>query len=152
MNLTIERGRHDRLGATFDGDGVNFALFSEHAQAVELCLFSPDGERETHRLRLPERTGWVWHGRVPGLVQGQRYGYRVHGPFAPEQGHRFNPNKLLIDPYAKRLSGHPRWSDALYGYNQGAKTRDLTFSTRDSARFMPKCVVEDPSFFWGNDR
>ncbi|GAB4271638.1 MAG: glycogen debranching protein GlgX [Pararhodobacter sp.] len=152
MNLTIERGRHDRIGATFDGDGVNFALFSEHATAVELCLFSPDGMRETHRLKLPERTGYVWHGRVPGLCPGQLYGYRVHGPYAPEEGHRFNPNKLLLDPYAKRITGHPRWSDALFGYNPGAKTLDLTFSTRDSARFMPKCVVEDPSFFWGNDR
>jgi isoamylase len=152
MTLTIQRGRHDRIGATFDGDGVNFALFSEHAEAVELCLFDPEGMRETHRLRLPERTGWVWHGRVPGLVPGQLYGYRVHGPYAPEEGHRFNPNKLLIDPYAKRITGHPRWSDALFGYNPGAKTLDLTYSTRDSARFMPKCVVEDPSFFWGNDR
>jgi len=152
MSLIMERGRHDRIGATFDGDGVNFALFSEHAEAVELCLFDPEGMRETHRLRLPERTGYVWHGRVPGLVPGQLYGYRVHGPYAPEEGHRFNPNKLLLDPYAKRLTGHPRWSDALFGYNPGAKTLDLTFSTRDSARFMPKCVVEDPSFFWGNDR
>jgi len=149
---TIERGRHDRIGATFDGDGVNFALFSEHATAVELCLFSDDGLRETARLTLPERTGWVWHGRVPGLVPGQLYGYRVHGPYAPEQGHRFNPHKLLIDPYAKRLTGHPRWSDALCGYVVGGKTADLSYSTRDSARFMPKCVVEDPSFFWGNDR
>lgn len=152
MSLTMERGRHGRIGATFDGDGVNFALFSEHATAVELCLFSPDGVRETHRMFLPERTGWVWHGRVPGLCPGQLYGYRVHGPFAPEEGHRFNSNKLVLDPYAKRLTGHPRWSDALFGYNPGAKTLDLTYSTRDSARFMPKCVVEDPSFFWGNDR
>jgi len=152
MSLTIERGRHDRIGATFDGDGVNFALFSEHATAVDLCLFSSDGLRETHRLRLPERTGYVWHGRVPGLFPGQQYGYRVHGPYRPEEGHRFNDNKLLLDPYAKRLTGHPRWSDALFGYNPGAKTQDLTYSTRDSARFMPKCVVEDPSFFWGNDR
>jgi len=152
MKLTIERGRHNKIGATFDGDGVNFALFSEHATAVELCLFSPDGMRETHRLMLPERTGWVWHGRVPGLCPGQLYGYRVHGPYAPEDGHRFNPNKLVLDPYAKRITGHPRWSDALFGYNPGAKTLDLTYSTRDSARFMPKCVVEDPSFFWGNDR
>jgi glycogen operon protein len=152
MTLTIERGRHDRIGATFDGDGVNFAIFSEHATAVELCLFSPDGVRETHRIFLPERTGWVWHGRIPGLCPGQLYGYRVHGPFEPEDGHRFNPNKLVLDPYAKRITGHPRWSDALFGYNPGAKTLDLTYSTRDSARFMPKCVVEDPSFFWGNDR
>ena len=152
MNLTMERGRHTRIGATFDGDGVNFAIFSEHATAVELCLFSPDGVRETHRMFLPERTGWVWHGRVPGLCAGQLYGYRVHGPFAPEEGHRFNPHKLLLDPYAKRITGHPRWSDALFAYNTGAKTLDLTYSTRDSARFMPKCVVEDPSFNWGNDR
>ncbi|SUZ32961.1 Glycogen operon protein GlgX [Roseibaca ekhonensis] len=152
MNLTIERGRHDRIGATFDGDGVNFALFSEHATAVDLCLFASDGQRETHRLRLPERTGYVWHGRVAGLFPGQRYGYRVHGPFEPENGHRFNAHKLLIDPYAKRLTGHVRWSDAVFGYNAGSKTQDLTFSTRDSARFMPKSVVEDPSFFWGNER
>ncbi|WP_323037088.1 glycogen debranching protein GlgX [Pararhodobacter sp.] len=152
MTLTMERGRHNRIGATFDGDGVNFAIFSEHATAVELCLFSSDGMRETDRMLLPERTGWVWHGRVPGLCPGQLYGYRVHGPYAPEDGHRFNPNKLLLDPYAKRITGHPRWSDALFGYNPGAKTLDLTYSTRDSARFMPKCVVEDPSFYWGNDR
>jgi isoamylase len=150
--LDVEPGQPDPIGATFQGDGVNFALFSEHAQAVDLCLFTPDGMRETHRLRLPERTGWVWHGRVAGLVPGQLYGYRVHGPYAPEQGHRFNPNKLLLDPYAKRLTGHLRWSDALYGFNPGAKSADLTFSSRDSARFMPKCVVEDPSFAWGDDR
>ena len=152
MNITMERGRHHRIGATFDGDGVNFAIFSEHATAVELCLFSPDGMRETHRMFLPERTGWVWHGRVPGLCPGQLYGYRVHGPYEPEDGHRFNPNKLVLDPYAKRITGHPKWSDALFGYNPGAKTLDLTYSTRDSARFMPKCVVEDTSFYWGNDR
>jgi isoamylase len=151
-SYTITRGRHSRLGASFDGDGVNFAMFSEHATAVDLCLFSPDGARELARMRLPERTGYVWHGRVPGLASGQLYGYRVHGPYAPEEGHRFNPHKLLLDPYAKRITGHPRWSDALFGYNTGAKTLDLTFNTRDSARFMPKCVVEDPSFNWGNDR
>jgi len=150
--LAILPGRHDRIGATFDGDGVNFALFSEHAEGVDLCLFTPDGTRETHRLRLPERTGWVWHGRVPGLLPGQLYGYRVHGPWAPAQGHRFNPQKLLLDPYAKRLTGHPRWSDALYGHAPGGKGADLSPSGRDSARFMPKSVVEDPTFSWGNDR
>ena len=150
--LTMQPGHHDRIGASFDGDGVNFALFSEHAERVELCLFSADGQNETHRLPLPERTGHLWHGRVPGLLPGQLYGYRVHGPWAPEQGHRFNPAKLLLDPYAKRLTGHPRWSDALYGHVIGGKGADLTLSGRDSARFMPKCVVEDPSFFWGNDR
>ena len=148
----MTRGRYTRIGAEFDGDGVNFAVFSEHATAIDLCLFSPDGRREIARLTLPERTGHVWHGRVPGLVPGQLYGYRAHGPFAPEDGHRFNPNKLLIDPYAKRLTGHPRWAEAVYGYNTGAKTRDLTFNSRNSARFMPKCVVEDPTFHWGNDR
>ena len=148
----MTRGRYTRIGAEFDGDGVNFAVFSEHATAIDLCLFSPDGRREIARLTLPERTGPVWHGRVPGLVPGQLYGYRAHGPFAPEDGHRFNPNKLLIDPYAKRLTGHPRWAEAVYGYNTGAKTRDLTFNSRNSARFMPKCVVEDPTFHWGNDR
>ncbi|PQO23434.1 glycogen debranching enzyme GlgX [Rhodobacteraceae bacterium WD3A24] len=150
--ITIEPGRAAPLGASFDGDGVNFAVFSEHAEAIDLCLFEPEGRRETARLRLPERTGNVWHGRVPGLMPGQLYGLRAHGPYAPEQGHRFNANKLLIDPYARQLTGQPRWSDALYGYNPGAKTADLTFSSRDSARFMPKCVVVDPSFSWGNDR
>ncbi len=149
---TMTRGRYMRIGAEFDGDGVNFAVFSEHAPGIDLCLFSPDGARELARLPLPERTGYVWHGRVPGLVPGQLYGYRAHGPYAPEQGHRFNPHKLLLDPYAKRITGHPRWSEALYGYNTAAKSQDLTFNTRDSARFMPKCVVEDPSFHWGNDR
>ncbi len=152
MTLTIERGRPNPIGPTFDGEGVNFAIFSEHATAVELCLFSPDGLRETHRLKLPERTGYVWHGRVPGLCPGQLYGYRVHGPYDPERGLRFNPHKLLLDPYARRITGHPRWSDALYGYVVGSKAADLSFSTRDSARYMPKCVVEDPSFYWGNDR
>ncbi|WP_235441699.1 glycogen debranching protein GlgX [Rhabdonatronobacter sediminivivens] len=148
----MTRGRYTRIGAEFDGDGVNFAVFSEHATGIDLCLFSPDGARELARLPLPERTGYVWHGRVPGLVPGQLYGYRAHGPYAPEAGHRFNPHKLLLDPYAKRITGHPRWAEALFGYNTAAKSQDLTFNTRDSARFMPKCVVEDPSFHWGNDR
>lgn len=148
----MTRGRYTRIGAEFDGDGVNFAVFSEHATGIDLCLFSPDGARELARLPMPERTGYVWHGRVPGLVPGQLYGYRAHGPYAPEEGHRFNHHKLLLDPYAKRITGHPRWAEALFGYNTSAKSRDLTFNTRDSARFMPKCVVEDPSFHWGNDR
>ncbi|MCC2111538.1 MAG: glycogen debranching protein GlgX [Hyphomicrobiales bacterium] len=145
MSLTIERGRHDRIGATFDGDGVNFALFSEHATGVELCLFSPDGMRETHRLRLPERTGWVWHGRVPGLCPGQLYGYRVHGPYAPELGHRFNPNKLLLDPYARELSGTWRDDPALLGYELHSPSADISFDKRDSAPFVPKSVVSAPA-------
>lgn len=140
---SIDPGTPHTLGAQFDGGGVNFAVFSEHATRIELCLFSDDGQRETARIPLRERTGHVWHGRVPGLLPGQMYGLRAHGPYRPEEGHRFNPHKLLIDPYARRLTGHPRWSDALLGYNPGTKAADLTFSTRDSARFMPRCVVED---------
>jgi len=147
----ITAGLPDRMGACFDGAGVNFAVFSEHADGIDLCLFSPDGLREEARLALPERTGHVWHGYVAGLRPGQLYGLRARGSFAPASGHRFNANKLLIDPYARRLTGHPRWSNALLGYNPGTKSADLTFSTSDSARFMPKCVVEDPSFDWGDD-
>ncbi|MBE9638062.1 glycogen debranching protein GlgX [Salipiger mangrovisoli] len=137
----ILAGSATQLGATFDGDGVNFAVFSAHAEAVSLCLFDEDGT-ETHRLPLPERDGDVWHGRVPGLTPGQHYGLRVDGPFQPKQGHRFNPHKLLIDPYARRLTGHPVWNDALYG---GLETRN----TADSAPYMPKGVVVDTSFDWG---
>ncbi len=144
-------GRADPIGATFDGDGVNFALFSENATRVTLCLFSRDGKKEVARLDLPERSGDVWHGYVEGMRPGQLYGYRVDGPYAPREGHRFNPNKLLIDPYARRLTGHPDWDDALFGFTIGAPEADLSFDTRDSARFMPKCVVENPDFAWGPD-
>ncbi|MGR3378334.1 glycogen debranching protein GlgX [Salipiger abyssi] len=137
----ILAGHAAPLGATFDGDGVNFAVFSQHAEAVTLCLFDEHGT-ESARLPLPERDGDIWHGRVPGLTPGQLYGLRADGPFAPRDGHRFNHAKLLIDPYARRLTGHPVWHDALMG---GAEAPD----ERDSARFMPKCVVEDPSYDWG---
>ncbi|EPX76096.1 glycogen debranching protein GlgX [Salipiger mucosus] len=140
-NPQIRAGRAAPLGATFDGDGVNFAVFSQHADDIHLCLFDEHGQ-ETHHLRLPERDGDVWHGRVSGLMPGQLYGYRASGPFDPEEGHRFNPAKLLLDPYARRLTGHPTWHDALLG---GADAPD----PHDSARYMPKCVVEDPSFDWG---
>ena len=149
---TVLEGHAAPLGASFDGDGVNFALFSEHARRVTLCLFSADGKRETQRLDLPERDGDVWHGYVPGLKPGQLYGYRVDGPYAPYEGHRFNPNKLLVDPYARRLTGHPVWHDALMGYTVNAPSEDLSFDPRDSAPYMPRCVVEDPSFDWGDDR
>lgn len=148
-DVTISAGRAAPLGAIFDGEGVNFAVFSAHATRMVLCLFSADG-RETHRIPLPERDGDVWHGHIAGLRPGQRYGYRAHGPYAPHQGHRFNPNKLLIDPYARRLTGQPHWHDALYGYDIARD--DLSFSTLDSAPFMPRSVVVDPSFSWGNDR
>ena len=150
-NWTITAGRADPLGATFDGEGVNFAVFSVHARRVSLCLFTPDGRTETHRIDLPERDGDVWHGYISGLRPGQLYGYRADGPYAPAEGHRFNHNKLLLDPYAKRLTGHPVWHDALMGYTVGAPEVDLSMDLRDSARYMPRCVVEDASFAWGND-
>ncbi|AHM04543.1 Glycogen debranching enzyme [Roseibacterium elongatum DSM 19469] len=148
----MAEGRAAPLGATFDGEGVNFAVFSEHATRITVCLFSEDGRHETARLDLPERDGDVWHGYVSGLRPGQLYGLRADGPYAPHQGHRFNYNKLLIDPYAKRLTGHPRWHDALMGYTVGHSHQDLSFDKRDSAPYMPRCSVEDPSFSWGEDR
>ena len=150
-DFTILPGRAAPVGATFDGDGVNFAVFSEHATRMTLCLFSEDGATEIAQIDLPERDGDVWHGYIPGLIPGQLYGYRAHGPYRPDQGHRFNPHKLLIDPYAKRLTGHPTWSDKLLGYESGSRRADLSFDTHDSAPFMPKGVVVDPSFSWGED-
>ncbi|MBD3678452.1 MAG: glycogen debranching protein GlgX [Rhodobacteraceae bacterium] len=150
--VAVSAGQAWPLGATFDGDGVNFAVFSAHATRMTLCLFSPDGRTEDICIELPERDGDVWHGYVSGLRPGQMYGYRAHGPYAPEHGHRFNPNKLLIDPYAKRLTGHPQWHDALFGYDTKAAGVDLSFDTRDSAPYMPRSVVEDTAFSWGNDR
>jgi isoamylase len=140
------------LGATWDGQGVNFALFSEHGEKVELCLFDPQGRRETERIVLPERTDQVWHGYLPEARPGLLYGYRVYGPYAPEQGHRFNPHKLLLDPYAKASAGVVRWSDALYGYRLNSPREDLSFDRRDSHAGMPKCKVVDTAFTWGDDR
>ncbi|MBM9596392.1 glycogen debranching protein GlgX [Roseitranquillus sediminis] len=148
----IRGGRPAPLGATFEGDGVNFAVFSVHATRMVLCLFSDDGRTEVQRIDLPERDGDVWHGFIPGLRPGQMYGFRAHGPYDPRHGHRFNANKLLIDPYAKRLTAHPRWHDALMGYRVGHADGDLSFDTRDSAPYMPRSVVEDPTFSWGRDR
>ncbi|MGV6847983.1 MAG: glycogen debranching protein GlgX [Marinibacterium sp.] len=145
--MNISAGRPYPLGATFDGEGVNFALFSQHATRVTLCLFD-DAGNESMLVDLAERDGHVWHGYFSGMRPGQQYGYRVHGPYDPENGHRFNPHKLLIDPYAKKLTGHPNWNDALYGYTIGHKNADLSFDRRDSARFMPRSVVVDPAFTW----
>jgi len=139
-------------GATWDGEGVNFALFSEHAEKVELCIFDERGRRELQRIVLPERTDQVWHGYLPEARPGMLYGYRVHGPYRPEQGHRFNPNKLLLDPYAKSLTGTITWSDANFGYRVGHARADLSMDRRDSAAGMPKCRVIDPAFTWGDDR
>ncbi|WP_417272092.1 glycogen debranching protein GlgX [Celeribacter halophilus] len=151
-SLTILAGDSAPLGATCDGEGVNFAVFSEHAQRISVCLFSPDGQTETHRLDLPERDGDVWHGYVPGLRPGQMYGLRADGPYAPLEGHRFNYNKLLLDPYAKRLTRDFVWHDALMGYKVGDAQGDLSFDPRDNARYMPRCVVEDGLFAWGRDK
>ena len=148
QTFAMRAGHAYPLGATFDGEGVNFAVFSQHATRVTLCLFDPSGT-EVQVIPLPEREGHVWHGYIPGMRPGQQYGYRMHGPYAPEMGHRFNANKLLIDPYAKQLTGHPVWNDALFGFVKGHKDADLSFDTRDSAPFMPRSIVVDPAFSWG---
>ena len=139
------------LGATWDGRGTNFAIFSANAERVELCLFDATGKTETARVPLPEFTHEIWHGYLPDVRPAQLYGYRVYGPYAPESGHRFNHHKLLIDPYARALAGGLRWSDAHFGYTIGSDEEDLSFDTRDSAPFMPKCRVIDPAFTWGDD-
>jgi glycogen operon protein len=150
MNVWL--GQPYPLGAAWDGSGVNFALFSQHATHVELCLFDgPEGSRETARIRLPEQTDHVWHAYLPGIRPGQLYGYRVHGPYEPRDGHRFNPAKLLLDPYAKAIAGTVQWSDALFGYTLGSQEADLSYDERDSAPGTPKCVVVDTTFEWGND-
>jgi len=150
MNVWL--GQPYPLGATWDRRGVNFALFSEHATTVELCLFDgPDGKRETARVRMPEQTNQVWHVYLPGIRPGQLYGYRVHGPYEPKAGHRFNPAKLLLDPYARALAGTVQWNDAVFGYTIGHPDADLSRDERNSASSVPKCVVIDPTFHWGND-
>lgn len=145
-------GKPFPLGATWDGEGVNFALFSEHAKKVELCLYDPRGRREVARIVLPEQTDYVWHGYLPQARPGQLYGYRVHGPYLPEHGHRFNPNKLLLDPYARSVQNRLRWHDSNFGYKIGAKHEDLSFDWRDNAVLMPKSQVIDNRFNWGDDQ
>ncbi len=145
-------GRPYPQGASWDGEGVNFALFSEHGEKVELCLFDATGRREIQRIAIKERTDQVFHCYLPEARPGMLYGYRVYGPYQPEQGHRFNPNKLLLDPYARDISGAIRWSDAHYGYTIGHKREDLSFDRRDSASGVPKCSVIDSAFSWGDDR
>ncbi len=147
--FSVTAGTFDRLGAHHDGGGVNFAVFSEHASKIELCLFSADGGREVGRVRLPERTGPVWHGYVEGLPVGSLYGYRAHGSYAPESGHRFNPNKLLNDPYTREYSGHWRHHAATFGYDTSSPEGDLSFSRADSGPHVPKSVVSDPGTFGG---
>src|SRR6478752_3121360 len=147
--MRLSAGSPARLGASWDGRGTNFALFSANAEKVELCLFDGQGRRELERVELPERSEDVWHGYLNDVSPGQLYGYRVHGPYTPERGHRFNANKLLLDPYAKRLAGRLVWSDAHFGYRTGSAREDLSFDRRDNARGMPKAVVLDETFNWG---
>ena len=144
-------GKPYPLGATWDGAGVNFSLFSENATKVELCLFDRNDDRREIRIPMREQTHQVWHVYLPEVRAGQFYGYRVHGPYEPQQGHRFNPAKLVLDPYAKAITRTIRWSDALFGYRIGDPEADLSSDDRDSAPNMPKCVVVDPAFSWGND-
>ena len=150
--MRLREGLPYPRGAYWDGKGVNFALFSAHATRVELCLFDSDGEREIERIELPEYTDEVWHGYVPDARPGTVYGYRVHGPYEPDNGHRFNPNKLLLDPYAREHVGQLKWDPACFGYTIGAEGDDLSFDERDSAAFMPKCVVVDQTFDWKENR
>jgi glycogen operon protein len=148
----ITEGMPFPLGATWDGLGVNFALFSAHATKVELCIFDAAGKEELYRLDLPEYTDEVWHGYLPDARPGAVYGYRVHGPYEPEAGHRFNPHKLLLDPYAKAHVGSLKWGPEVFGYTIGATNGDLSFDERDSAPLMPKSRVIDPAFTWGRER
>jgi glycogen operon protein len=144
---SVEEGLPYPLGAHWDGNGTNFALFSANATKVEVCLFDESGERELSRIDLPEYTDQVFHGYLPDVGPGTFYGYRVHGPYEPKNGHRFNPNKLLLDPYARAHAGSLTWDPAVFGYKMETGD-DLTFDERDSAPFMPKCVIVDPGFDW----
>ncbi len=150
---TIYPGQPYPLGATWDGKGVNFALFSENATAVEICLFNhEDDAEESYRMFLPEHSHQVWHGYVPDINPGQLYGFRVHGPYEPENGHRYNANKLLIDPYAKAISGVINWHHSLFGYDFNAEHADLSFSEENGAAYIPKAVVIDPTYDWEGDK
>jgi isoamylase len=141
------------LGATWTGVGVNFAIFSAHAEKVELCLFaSRDAERESVRIPLTERRDMVWHAFLPDARPNQLYGYRVHGPYDPHHGHRFNPNKVVMDPYAKSVARTIRWADEMFGYRVGDPAEDLSYDDRDNAPFAPLAAVVDPAFTWGDDR
>jgi glycogen operon protein len=148
----LDRGNPYPLGATWDGLGTNFSVFSAHAERIELCLFDPAGRREIARLDLPECTDEIWHGYLPNARTGLIYGYRAHGPYSPQEGHRFNPHKLLLDPYTRQFAGTLRWSDALFGYRINSPRADLSYDRRDSAQGMLKAVVSDDVFDWGDDR
>ena len=144
----VQEGSAAAHGAIWDGKGTNFTLFSAHATKVEVCLFDSGGTKELERIALPEYTDLIWHGYIPDVHPGSVYGYRVHGPYEPASGHRFNPNKLLLDPYARGHIGDLKWAPECFGYTIGAEDEDLSFDERDSAPFMPKCVIVDPGFDW----
>ncbi|MGD0132117.1 MAG: glycogen debranching protein GlgX [Bryobacteraceae bacterium] len=152
MSMKILPGCPHPLGATWDGAGANFAIYSEHAEWVELCLFDKPDEAEATCIRLPERTTYVWHGYIRGLQPGQMYGYRVHGPFQPGDGLRFNSNKLVIDPYARALAGQVDWASPIFPYQPGNGDADLSLEENDDAAGMQKCVVVNPYFDWAEDR
>ncbi|UXY15351.1 glycogen debranching protein GlgX [Chitiniphilus purpureus] len=148
----LEEGRPFPLGAHWDGQGVNFAVFSASAHLIELCVFDERGRKEVARYALPACTDEIWHGYLPDAKPGLLYGYRAYGPYDPGNGHRFNPNKLLLDPYARRIVGEIKWNPAVFGYKLGSHRADLTFDKRDSAASMPKCMVEGGGFNWSGDR
>ena len=151
--MRVWPGNSYPLGATWDGKGVNFALFSEYATQVELCFFDTvDAAQPSQCLTMPERTDQVWHVYLPEVLPGQLYGYRVHGPYEPQQGHRFNPSKLVLDPYAKSIGRDVRWADELFAYRMGDPDADRSCDDRDSAAYAPLAVVIDPAFTWGDDR
>lgn len=152
MNKEVYPGSPFPLGATCENEGVNFAIYSENAEGIDLCLFNNENDKtEAYKIPLKERTHHVWHVFIPDLKAGQLYGYRVYGPYDPQNGHRFNSNKLLIDPYAKAIAGSIHWHDALFGYEFNHEQEDLSFSEIDSAPFIPKCVVIDPGYDWEGD-
>ena len=145
-------GRAAPLGATWDGQGVNFALYSENATSVDLCLFDEVAdEREQGRIHVTEVVGHVWHAYVPGLRPGQLYGYRVHGPYDPVHGLRFNPAKLMLDPYARAIAGNVDWQAPVFAYTLGSPEQDLDMNDEDDAWGVPKGVVVDGFFDWGDD-
>src|ERR1700761_6972254 len=149
--MTTYPGDPYPLGSYWDGKGVNFALYSHNADGVELCLFNKAlGEKETERIKFTERTHDIWHAYIPGMKPGQLYGYRVYGPYDPSNGHRFNSNKVLLDPYSKAICGNVEWDDSMFGYEIGKD--DLTPDTRDNATVTPKSAVIDDHFDWEGDR
>jgi len=153
VTLRVWPGTPYPQGATWDGEGVNFSLFSEHATGVDLCLYDrPDDAVEAERIPLTNRTDLLWHAYLPDVRPGRLYGYRVHGPYEPREGHRFNANKLLLDPYARAMSGPVRWNDSVYGYEIGHPDEDLSFDERDSAGAMQKCIVIDAPRHHGTAR